>query len=93
MGLPLITICGNSFASRVAGSLLKQFNLSELITTNRNDYEKLAIRLYNDKKYYLDIRNKIKSRKIDNPLFDSEKYTRHLEEAFDDILNNKTNFS
>jgi predicted O-linked N-acetylglucosamine transferase (SPINDLY family) len=93
MGLPLITICGNSFASRVAGSLLNQFDLTELITTNRNDYEKLAIRLYNDKKYYLDIRNKIKNKKINNPLFDSEKYTRQLEKVFGDILNNKTNFS
>ena len=45
MGLPVLTCIGNSFASRVAASLLNAVNLPELITTNQEQYESLAIEL------------------------------------------------
>ena len=45
MGLPVLTCVGNSFASRVAASLLNAVNLPELITTTQEQYESLAIQL------------------------------------------------
>ena len=42
-GLPIVTLMGKSFASRVAGSLLNAINLEELITTTEKEYEKWEI--------------------------------------------------
>ena len=47
-GCPLVTIAGETFASRVAGSLLRDVGLSELITTSLGEYEALALRLARD---------------------------------------------
>jgi predicted O-linked N-acetylglucosamine transferase (SPINDLY family) len=38
-GLPLLTCAGQTFASRMAGSLLRAVDLPQLITTNFADYE------------------------------------------------------
>jgi len=45
MGLPVLTLIGNSFASRVAASLLNAVNMPELITYTQVEYESLAIEL------------------------------------------------
>ncbi len=45
MGLPVLTCAGNTFAARVAGSLLNAINLTELITYNLQDYENKALYL------------------------------------------------
>ena len=47
----MLTLKGNSFASRVAASLLNTIKLNELITTNIEDYKKLAIKIYSEKVY------------------------------------------
>jgi predicted O-linked N-acetylglucosamine transferase (SPINDLY family) len=44
-GLPVLTLIGQSFASRIAASLLKAIGLSELITNSQEQYEALAIEL------------------------------------------------
>jgi predicted O-linked N-acetylglucosamine transferase (SPINDLY family) len=44
-GLPLLTLMGRSYASRVAASLLSAIGLPELITSNQEEYEALAIEL------------------------------------------------
>lgn len=45
MGLPVLTLIGYSFASRVAASLLNEVNLPELIATRQEQYKSLAIEL------------------------------------------------
>jgi predicted O-linked N-acetylglucosamine transferase (SPINDLY family) len=47
-GLPLLTMRGENFQSRVSSSLLKNLNIPELITSNIEDYERLAIYLANN---------------------------------------------
>jgi protein O-GlcNAc transferase len=44
-GLPVITCAGETFASRVAGSLLHAVGLAELVTYSLADYETLALEL------------------------------------------------
>ena len=44
-GLPVLTCRGESFASRMAASLLTAIELPELITKNQTDFESLAIEL------------------------------------------------
>ena len=87
MGLPVITLQGNSFASRVASSILSSINMPELITTKIDEYENLAIKLGNDKSYLNEIKNKIKTNINKNPLFNSVKFTKDLENIYKKLLN------
>ena len=48
-GLPMITLKGKNFASRVGASLLENLNLPELVTNSKNEYENLAIELVKNK--------------------------------------------
>ena len=47
MGIPIITLKGKSFASRVAASILHQFKLDDLVMKNKEDYRNKAIELSN----------------------------------------------
>ncbi len=58
IGVPVLTLKGNSFASRVATSLLNTINLNELVTNNINDYKRLAIKIYNEKNYLDELKKK-----------------------------------
>jgi predicted O-linked N-acetylglucosamine transferase (SPINDLY family) len=49
-GLPLITCRGESFAGRVAASLLNAIGLPELVTNSLEDYKALALQLAQDKR-------------------------------------------
>ena len=81
-GTPLITKLGKSFAARVAGSLLTASGLSELITNTEKEYETLIIQLANDPLELQRIKEKLKKNLISNSLFDTEKYTFNLEQAY-----------
>jgi tetratricopeptide (TPR) repeat protein len=91
MGLPLITLCGNTFSSRMAASLLHSVNLPELITYSTKDYESLAIELCQDKVKYVNIKGKLSTNLPKSKLFDIDKYTRHIESAFTNVYNRLQN--
>ena len=82
MGLPLLTCIGNSFASRVAASILNAVNLPELITTTQDDYESLAIELASNPQKIKIIKDKLINNLTKAPLYDTPLYTRHLESAY-----------
>ena len=86
-GLPVLTLIGNSFASRVASSLLKTMNLNELVTNSFKDYENLANILSSDQLFYKSIRQKIKNNLNNSKLYDSKLYTKNIEEAYLNIVN------
>ncbi len=78
-GLPLVTCSGNSFASRVAGSLLTTIGLPELITTNLSDYESKIVELISTPSLLTEVKNRLKQNKQTSPLFDTQKYTKDWE--------------
>jgi predicted O-linked N-acetylglucosamine transferase (SPINDLY family) len=82
VGLPVLTCIGNLFRSRVAASLLHAVGLPELVTASLAEYEALALALARD----LPRLNAIKAKLIRNrstaPLFDTPRYTRHLEAGY-----------
>ena len=82
MGLPVLTCMGNSFASRVAASLLNAINLPELITTTQEQYESLAIELATHPKQLKIIKDKLANNLSTAPLYDTPLFTRHLESAY-----------
>jgi len=82
MGLPVVTCAGETFTSRVAGSLLTAIGTPELITYNLDDYYRLALELATNGEMLATIRNKIITNRDTAPLFDSERFTRNLERAY-----------
>jgi len=81
-GLPVLTQAGTSFASRVAASLLCAIELPELITTSQEEYEALALELALDPDRLSLIKNRLQKNRLTTPLFDTNSYTRYLEEAY-----------
>jgi len=79
-GLPLVTCSGNSFASRVAGSLLTTIGLPELITENLIDYEKKIIDLMAKPNELADIKNRLLNTRTTSPLFDTQRYAKDWEQ-------------
>jgi len=84
-GLPIVTLMGNSFASRVGGSLLKAIGLKDLITKNITTYENLILKLANDPKKLKNIRKKLNQNRFKMPLFDTKTYTKKLESSYTKI--------
>lgn len=85
-GLPLISLPGESFASRVAGSLLTAAGVPELIATSREDYERMALGFYQDRASLADVRARITANRLTCALFDSQRYTRNLEVLFEKMV-------
>jgi predicted O-linked N-acetylglucosamine transferase (SPINDLY family) len=79
-GLPLLTCPGESFASRVAASLLRTAGLPELIARSPSEYEEKAIDLAANPARLTQLRHTLNAR--DTSLFDTERYTRNLEAAY-----------
>jgi predicted O-linked N-acetylglucosamine transferase (SPINDLY family) len=81
-GLPVLTLMGESFASRVAASLLRAIDLPELITSSQEDYEALAIELATNPDKLKAIKTKLETNRLTTPLFDTPRFTKHLEDAY-----------
>lgn len=82
VGLPLVTCVGNTFAGRVAGSLLTAAGLPELIADTPAAYERLALDLAHDCERLRNIRQRLTASRKNCPLFDSQAYVRSLEQAY-----------
>lgn len=84
-GLPVITCAGESFASRIAASVLSAIGLQELITETQEDYEKAAIELALNPLKLEAIKEKLKRNKSTTNLFNTQKFTQEIEDAFMNI--------
>ncbi len=87
MGVPVVTIYGDTFASRVASSLLKAANLPELITFNIKEYEDLIIKIASDEMLLKKYKNKLENKSL-LPLFNSKKTTAEIERLFEIMIEN-----
>jgi len=81
-GLPLVTKLGKGFAARVAGSLLNAVGLPELVTETEKDYEVLILELATNPKKLIKIKEKLAINRLTQPLFNTELYTKHLENGY-----------
>ncbi|SDP91356.1 Predicted O-linked N-acetylglucosamine transferase, SPINDLY family [Rhodoferax sp. OV413] len=82
MGLPVLTYCGRSFASRMAGALLTAAQLPELITYNLQDYEEKAVALATDPQACSRLRAHLQEVHEHGVLFDTPLFVRNLEANF-----------
>jgi protein O-GlcNAc transferase len=81
-GLPVLTLVGKSFPSRVAASLLHNIGLSELITTTKLAYEALAIELATNPQKLTGIKKKLAENRLKTPLFNTHLFSSHIEAAY-----------
>jgi predicted O-linked N-acetylglucosamine transferase (SPINDLY family) len=81
-GLPVLTLAGQSFASRVAASLLTAMELPELITHTQEHYEALAIELATQPTKLNAIKAKLAAHKLTTPLFDTALFANNIERAY-----------
>lgn len=84
-GVPVITLKGYHFASRVSASLLMAVGMPELITKSQKEYEKLAITLAKNPKKLAAIRKSLVMNNESYPLFNTELFTENLENIYEKI--------
>ena len=89
MGIPVLTLKGKSFASRVSASILNQVNMNELVTHSIEEFEEKAITLGNDKNKLREIKETLKKNIPNSKLFDSFTFTKDLEKIYKQLINEK----
>jgi len=82
VGVPVLTCKGESFAGRVAASLLHAVGIPELITSTLDEYQALALMLARDPALVAEIKAKLVRNCQSFPLFDTARFVRHIEAAY-----------
>ncbi|MEP7031370.1 MAG: tetratricopeptide repeat protein [Pseudolabrys sp.] len=82
VGLPVLTQAGETFAGRVAASLLTAIGLPELITSTPQAYEDLAIELAANPDKLARMKRKLADNRLTAPLFDTQRTAKHLEAGY-----------
>jgi predicted O-linked N-acetylglucosamine transferase (SPINDLY family) len=88
VGVPVVTCSGDTFASRVAGSLLTAVGMPELIAGSLEEYEALALRLARNPAELAELREALSRNRASTPLFDTPAFARHLEAAYRQMWDN-----
>ncbi|XP_029578272.1 UDP-N-acetylglucosamine--peptide N-acetylglucosaminyltransferase 110 kDa subunit isoform X4 [Salmo trutta] len=81
-GTPMVTMPGETLASRVAASQLQCLGCPELIAHTRQEYEDVAVKLGCDMEYLKMIRSRVWKQRICSPLFNTKQYTMDLEKLY-----------
>lgn len=82
-GVPVVTRLGKHFASRVGASILTEVGLAELVVRDLREYENLAVKIANDPKKLKDLKSKLTHEKLEVNLFNTRRFVRNLEEAYE----------
>ena len=82
MGVPVVTLAGNSFISRMGVSMLTSLGLTELVAQTPEDYVAIAARLARDLDRLAALRAGLRERMADSPLTDAKRFTLNLEQAY-----------
>jgi len=81
-GVPLVTVRGGTFASRVAASVLDAADLGELVAADAEACFALAVELARNASRREQLRSKLLATRLSVPLFDTARFTRNLEDLF-----------
>ena len=92
-GLPIVTKLGKTYASRMAASLLYALDMSELITTNPEEYEKTAVSLALNKSKLFAVKEKLQSNLRSSNLLNTKLYTQYLENGYIQAIQSNINGS
>ncbi len=81
-GLPVVTVKGRHFASRVSESLLRAIDLPQLVAADIQGYQNLAAALARDPERLGALRADLAAKRLTTPLFDTARTARHPERAY-----------
>jgi predicted O-linked N-acetylglucosamine transferase (SPINDLY family) len=84
-GLPLLTCAGQTFSSRMAGSLLRAVDLAQLITDDFAAYEEKAVELANQPHRIAAMKRQLVANRLTCALFDSPRFVRNLESVLQQV--------
>ncbi len=90
MGTPILTCSGATYISRMCGSLLTAVGLSELITSNLDDYLKMAVLLGKNSKRVASYKRYLAEYRNESGLFNQRILTANIEHAFEKIVGGVT---
>jgi predicted O-linked N-acetylglucosamine transferase (SPINDLY family) len=82
MGVPVVTLSGHGFASRVCGSLVRSAGLPELICNSPEEYSAKAIEIGSSRERSNELKNKLTQQKDSCVLFDMPLLVRSLDEIY-----------
>jgi predicted O-linked N-acetylglucosamine transferase (SPINDLY family) len=82
IGVPVVTLSGDAYASRMTASLLAALGLDELVASSAEDYEAIALGLARGPALRASIRDRLARDRATCPLFDARRFTRHLEVGY-----------
>jgi predicted O-linked N-acetylglucosamine transferase (SPINDLY family) len=81
-GCPVLTMAGETFASRVAASLLRALGLPELITRSLTDYQDAALRLARNAGLLAALGKRLEASRKESQLFNADWFARNVEKAY-----------
>jgi predicted O-linked N-acetylglucosamine transferase (SPINDLY family) len=90
-GVPVLTVMGAAFAGRVAASVVKAAGLAELIAPSGEAYEAIALKLAREPEAIAALKAKLDHNRGSCALFDTVRYTRHLEAAYTQMWQRRKN--
>ena len=82
MGVPLISLPGRHFTSRMGISILTNAGLQELAAADEDDYVEIAVKLGTDIPRLTALRDGLRQRVQASPLMDAARFTRQMEQAY-----------
>jgi predicted O-linked N-acetylglucosamine transferase (SPINDLY family) len=82
MGVPILTVAGRTFASRVCASLVHAAGIGEMASATPEDYVERAVEFGNEPSKLLPIRQRLTAGRDTCLLFDTPRLVRHLEDAY-----------
>ncbi len=81
-GVPVITMKGAHFASRMSASILNAVGLTDLVLEDEDAYLKVAVEIGNNPKFVQEIKERLKVNRLEKPLFDTQGFVKNLEKAY-----------
>ncbi|MDP6352309.1 MAG: tetratricopeptide repeat protein [Alphaproteobacteria bacterium] len=82
-GLPIVTLAGDNFTSRIGASYLNALGLPQLVAADAAAYRDMAVALALDGSRRQDLKHRLDGLRLTSPLFDPARFTRHLESAYE----------
>jgi predicted O-linked N-acetylglucosamine transferase (SPINDLY family) len=82
MGVPVVTLAGQTYAGRMAASTLTAVGLTDWIAQNEGEYVQIAAKLASDPSRLADLRESLPGALAKSPAMDAASFTRELEAAY-----------
>jgi len=85
MGVPVVTLCGQTAMGRAGKSFLTNIGLSELVAQTEQEYVNIAVKLSSDLPRLKELRTALRRRMENSPLMDAKRFARNMESAYRDM--------